>query len=63
MAYSQHSTALNRKRVVPQRGRTVDEESFNEWGECRKFVPVLGRDDRKIAPGGNIFDQPSVKMS
>ena len=35
------------------------------WGrrEYNKFVPVLGRDGTKIVPPGNIFDQPSGKMS
>ena len=29
----------------------------DRWG-CRKFVPVLGRDGTKIAPPGDIFNQP-----
>ena len=39
-------------------------ESSNDWGdrECRKFVPVLGEDGTKIAPPGDIFDQPSGEM-
>ena len=40
------------------------EESFNDWGGrgCRKFIPVLG-DGTKIAPPGDIIDQPSSGMS
>ena len=30
---------------------------------CRKFVPVLGGDGTKIAPPGDIFDQPPGEMS
>ena len=39
-------------------------ESFNDWGGrgCRKFVPVLGEDGTKIAPPGDIFDQPPGGM-
>ena len=39
-------------------------ESFNDWGSrgCRKFVPVMGGDDTKIAPPGDIFDQPPGEM-
>ena len=39
-------------------------ESFNDWGGrgCRKFIPVLG-DGTKIAPPGDIIDQPSSGMS
>ena len=41
------------------------DESFNNWGggECNKFVPVWGGDDTKIAPTGDIFDQPTGEMS
>ena len=39
-------------------------ESFNDWGGrgCRKFVPVLGGDGTKLAPLGDIFDQPSGEI-
>ena len=37
------------------------EESFNQWGGCCKTVPDLGRDGMKIAPPGDIFDQPSCE--
>ena len=30
---------------------------------CRKFVPVLGGDGTKIAPQGDLFDQPPGEMS
>ena len=30
---------------------------------CHKFVPVLGGDGMKIAPSGDIFDQPPGEMS
>ena len=49
-------------------GRRPDEvlyfESFNDWGGrgCRKFVPVLGGDSTKIAPTGDMFDQPPGEM-
>ena len=40
-------------------------DSFNDWGErgCNKYVPVLGGDGTKIAPTGDIFDQPPGGMS
>ena len=31
-------------------------------GGYHKFIPVLGRDDTKIAPPGDIFDQPPGEM-
>ena len=40
-------------------------DPFNDWGAgrgCNKFVPVLGGDGTKIAPTGNIFDQPPGGM-
>ena len=39
-------------------------ESFYDWGgrRCRKFVPVLGGDGTKIAPPGDMFDQPPGEM-
>ena len=42
----------------------LSNESFNEGGGgCHIFFPVLGGDDTKIAPPGDMFDQPSGKMS
>ena len=40
-------------------------ESFNDWGGrgCHKFVLVLGGDGTKIAPTGDLFDQPPREMS
>ena len=40
-------------------------ESFNDWGGrgCRKFVPVLKGDCTKIAPPGDVFDQPRGELS
>ena len=37
--------------------------NFNDWGGrgCRKFVPVLREDGTRIAPPGDIFDQPPGK--
>ena len=32
-------------------------------GGCHNFVPVLGGDDTKIAPPGDLFDQPHCEMS
>ena len=39
-------------------------ESFNDWGGrgCREFVPVLEGDGTKIAPPGDIYDQPPGEM-
>ena len=39
-------------------------ESFNDWGGrgCRNFFPVLGGDGTKLAPPGDIFDQPPGEM-
>ena len=43
----------------------IKPESLNDWGgrACRKFVPGLGEDGSKIAPSGDIFDQPPGRMS
>ena len=30
---------------------------------CNKFVPVLGEDGTRIAPSGDLFDQPPREMS
>ena len=40
-------------------------ESFNDWGGrgCRKYVPFWGGDGTKIAPPGDIFDQPPGEMT
>ena len=41
-------------------------ETFNDWGGgqgCHNFVPVSGGDGTKIAPPGDLFDQPPGKMS
>ena len=42
---------------------TYIQKSFNDWGGrgCRKFIPVLG-DGTKIAPPGDIIDQPFSGM-
>ena len=36
--------------------------STNGGGGCNNFVPVLAGDDTKIAPTGDIFDQPPSGM-
>ena len=60
--------SFNRVRheiVYSQRGGSrILAESFNDWGGRgrRKFVPVLGGDGTKIAPPGDIFDQPPGEM-
>ena len=44
---------------------TVDsKESLNDWGGrgCHSFVSALGGDDTKIAPLGDLSDQPSTEM-
>ena len=36
-------------------------DPFNDWGGergCNNFVPALGGNGTKIAPTGDIFDQP-----
>ena len=40
-------------------------ESFNDWERlgCHKFVPVSGADGTKIAPTGDLFDEPPGEMS
>ena len=30
---------------------------------CHKFIPVLGGDGMKLAPPGDLFDQPPGEMS
>ena len=44
---------------------TLRADSFNDWGRrgCHKFVPVLGVDRTKIAPPGDLYDQPSSERS
>ena len=39
-------------------------DKFNDWGGrgCNIFVPVLGGNGTKIAPSGDIFDQPPGQM-
>ena len=40
-------------------------EPFNDWGGgrgCNKFVLVSGENGMKIAPAGDIFDQPPGQM-
>ena len=42
-----------------------ENDSFNDWGGgqgCNKFVPDLGGNGTKIAPAGDIFDQPRGQM-
>ena len=40
-------------------------ESFNDWRGrgCHKFVPVVGGDGTKMAPPGDLLDQPLSEMS
>ena len=40
-------------------------ESFNDWGgrRCNNFVSVLRGGGTKIAPTGDIFDEPPGEMS
>ena len=40
------------------------EDKFNDLGGrgCNIFVPVLGGNGTKIAPTGDIFDQPPGQM-
>ena len=40
------------------------QDKFNAWGRrrCNIFVPVLGGNGTKIAPAGDIFDQPPGQM-
>ena len=39
-------------------------DTFNDWGGwgCNNSVPVLGGNGTKIAPTGDIFDQPLGQM-
>ena len=38
---------------------------YNDWGRrgCHKLVPVLGGNGSKIAPPGDLFDQPPGELS
>ena len=49
-------------KVNSERAFTVkmNLDPFNDWGarDCNKFVPALGGNGTKIAPTGDIFDQP-----
>ena len=42
----------------------VSGDKFNDWGErgCNIFVPVLGGNGTKIAPTGEILNQPPGQM-
>ena len=45
--------------------RWPEADKFNDWGGgrgCNIFVPVLGGNGTKIAPNGDIFDQPPDQM-
>ena len=44
--------------------RTGSSDKFNDWGGGGGiiFVPVLGGNNTKIAPTGDIFDQPPGQM-
>ena len=48
----------------PVLARRSVEDPFSDWGRagCDKFVPVLGGNGTKIAPTGDIFDQPRGQM-
>ena len=40
-------------------------DSFNNWGGgrgCHKFISVLEGDGTKVAPPGDLFDQPPGEM-
>ena len=43
----------------------LGKDALNDWGgrECHSFFPGLGGDSTKIAPRGEVFDQPSGEMS
>ena len=52
--------ALGWKAAAP-----APSDKFNDWGGgggCNIFVPVLGGKGTKIAPIGNMFDQPPGQM-
>ena len=51
-----HQAAVHLRRSV---------DKFSDWGGgrgCNIFVPVLGGNSTKIAPTGDIFDQPPGQM-
>ena len=56
---------FERSVLVPIGPYVGNPESFNDWGGrgCRKSVLVLGGYDAKIAPPGDIFDQPLRELS
>ena len=60
------SFSRQKSRHAPQKegGLKIPCETFNDWGGrgCNRFVPVLGGNGTKIAPAGNIFDQPPGQM-
>ena len=66
---AEHQTLLSQTESKGDVPNTLDREyitateSFNDWGGgrgCHIFVPVLGGDGTKIAPPGDLFNQPLV---
>ena len=54
------------KRQASFSGEKNLRESFNDWGGgggCHKNIPVFGGDGMKIAPPGDLYDQPPGEMS
>ena len=45
--------------VLPTGRGVRTRTTFGGGRGCNKFIPVLGGDSMKIAPTGDIFDQPS----
>ena len=60
------SQTFRPRQQAPITKENTRNNPFNDWGGrggCNKFVPVLRGDGSKIAPTGDIFDQPPGGMS
>ena len=60
--YYKAMIVLSVYRKVSKKHTGLDQ--FNDWGGrgCNIFVPVLGGNGTKIAPTGDIFDQPPGRI-
>ena len=66
---SSSSNSIDSERAVNSNAAQLPKElpkgQSNDWGagrDCNIFVPVLRGNDTKIAPIGDIFDQPPGQM-
>ena len=58
------SVRVREKDAAWKREDDFGRDQFNDWKArgCNKFISVLGGNGMKIAPTGDIFDQPPGQM-